>query len=337
LFSRSAVKSVVLAGIKTINFVEIIFQIYSRKFIKLEEINLSKQLTMSIVNGHARWAFDFKSWKPTLQELMSAVSLIQPEEKERISKFVFVEDFKGSLAGRLLIRHYVRCALCIDNDRFKLGRDERNKPHLSEIDGLSNRNDKSIDFNISHQGSFACLAGYIGNEQMRLGVDVMKIEYGGGKPLQEFFRLMTRNFCSNEWNYIKSFDTEHRQLRAFIRTWCLKESYVKNVGIGITMNLQKLDFIINSRELNANEIIADTKLKLNGELLSDFHFEESLIDDEHCVAVSLKNKTLNVTNHQPTKFELIEFEELIRNAKPLSTPDEKYCAEILRKETKEKC
>jgi phosphopantetheinyl transferase len=295
---------------------------------------------MSIVSGHARWAFDFKNWKPTLQELITAVSIIQPEEKERISKFVFLEDFKGSLAGRLLIRHFVRCALCIDNNRFNLGRDERNKPHLNEVDGLSNRNDKSIDFNISHQGSFACLAGYIGNEtteQMRLGVDVMKIEYGGGKPLQEFFRLMTRNFCSNEWLYIKSFDTEHRQLRAFIRTWCLKESYVKNVGIGITMNLQKLDFITSTRELETNKIITDTKLKLNGELLSDFHFEESLIDDKHCVAVSLKSNNLSDSNHEPTKFQIIEFEELIKNATPLSTPDEKYCVEILRKETKEKC
>ena len=61
---------------------------------------------MSIVNGHARWAFDFRSWKPTLHELMIAVSLIQPGEKQRIAQFVFQEDFKASLAGRLLLRHF---------------------------------------------------------------------------------------------------------------------------------------------------------------------------------------------------------------------------------------
>lgn len=291
---------------------------------------------MSIINGHARWAFDFKSWKPSLQELMTAVSLIQPEEKERISKFVFQEDFKGSLAGRLLMRYFIKCALCVDNDKFKLGRDERNKPYLSEIDGMSN--ESTIDFNVSHQGSYACLAGYVGNEanaQMRLGVDVMKIEYGGGKSLQEFFRLMTRNFSSNEWAQIKSFNSEEKQLSAFMRNWCLKESYVKNVGVGITVNLQKLDFVIKTPEILPNQIVTDTKLKLNNELLNAFHFEESLIDDEHCVAVSLQKHKLN-DGYTPPKFQIIKFEELISNGTPLSTPDKLYCAEILKKESKEK-
>lgn len=292
---------------------------------------------MSIINGHARWAFDFKSWKPTLQELMTAVSLIQPEEKERISKFVFQEDFKGSLGGRLLMRHFVKCALCIDNNRFKLGRDDNNKPHLTAVDVDSLSNDKVCDFNVSHQGSYACLAGCVGNdstEQQRLGVDVMKIEYGGGKPLQEFFRLMTRNFSSNEWAYIKSFNSEQRQLRAFMRNWCLKESYVKNVGIGITMNLQKLDFNIKTAEINSNVILTDTQLKLNGELLSDFLFEESLIDSEHCVAVSIRNHNF-CEGYKPFNFQQIKFEELIENATPLSTLDENYCVEILKKDKKE--
>lgn len=293
---------------------------------------------MSIINGHARWALDFKSWKPTLHELMAAVSLIQPEEKRRIAGFVFQEDFKGSLAGRLLMRHFVKCALCVDNHQIKLARDERNKPYLSEIEGMSNWPDKVIDFNVSHQGSYACLAGYVGNKAtaltspLRLGVDVMKIEYSGGKPLNEFFRLMTRNFSTNEWAYIKSFQTETNQLQAFMRNWCLKESYVKNVGIGITMNLQKLDFQFNTTEVKPNEIVTDTKLKLNGELLTDFTFEESFIDHEHCVAVSLHNSN---ANYKSEKFQLIKFEELIGSATPLSAPDENYCLEILKKDFKE--
>lgn len=112
---------------------------------------------MSIINGHARWAFDFIAWKPSLQDLRVAVSLLQPEEKLRLSKFVFQEDFKASLAGRLLMRCFVRQAMSIDNHRFRLGRDEREKPYLMEIDGATNRIDKIIDFNVSHQGSFACL------------------------------------------------------------------------------------------------------------------------------------------------------------------------------------
>jgi 4'-phosphopantetheinyl transferase len=303
---------------------------------------------MSIINGHARWAFDFKSWKPTLQDLMVATSLIQPEEKQRISQFVFQDDFKASLAGRLLMRYFIRRALCTDNHEIKLARDERNKPYLIEINGKSNVfNDKVIDFNVSHQGSYACLAGYINNNttasnsDVRLGVDVMKIEYSGGKSLNEFFRIMNRNFTHNEWTYIKSFNSNEGKLRAFMRTWCLKESYVKNVGTGITMNLQKLDFIINTPEIEENQIVIDTKLKVNEQLLHNFTFEESLIDSSHCVAVSLKNfpslphDDQNQQQYKSFNFQLIKFEELIGNATPLSTPDERYCVDILNKDTKD--
>lgn len=294
---------------------------------------------MSIVNSHTRWAFDFKSWKPTLQDLLAAISLIQPEEKQRISQFVFQEDFKASLAGRLLLRYFIRTALCIDNHRIKLGRDEKNKPYLKEIDGTSNWNDKAIDFNVSHQGSYACLAGYVGNKAtsdsaMRIGVDVMKIEYSGGKQLQEFFRIMNRNFSENEWKHIRSFNSNQGKLQAFMRNWCLKESYVKNVGIGITMNLQKLDFYINTPEVLENQVIVDTKLKVHGQLLHNFKFEESLIDSDHCVAVSLQNQPPDEL-YNSFNFQLIKFEELIGNATPLSAPDEVYCVEILKKESKD--
>jgi phosphopantetheine--protein transferase-like protein len=298
---------------------------------------------MSIINGHARWAFDFIAWKPTLQELMVAVSLIQPEEKQRIAQFVFQEDFKSSLAGRLLLRFFVRSALCIDNRQVKFGRDERNKPYLMEINGKPNCDDKVIDCNVSHQGSFACLAGYCDNKtasnaDLRLGVDVMKIEYGGGKPLHEFFRIMTRNFSDSEWNHIKSFNSNQGKLQAFMRNWCLKESYVKNIGTGITMNLQTLDFQINTPEVASDEVITDTRLKVGGKLLNNFTFEESLLNADHCVAVSLQNNPSpendDSTTYKSTNFQLIKFEELIGNATPLTAPDEKYCVEILRKDTK---
>ena len=262
---------------------------------------------MSIVNGHARWAFDFMSWKPNLNDLKIAVSLIQSEEKQRLSKFMFQEDFKASLSGRLLMRHYVRQAMSIDNHQFKLHRDTREKPYLKEIDGETNWDNKVLDFNVSHQGS-------------------------GGKSIAEFFRLMTRNFSNDEWIHIKSFNSNVGKLEAFMRNWCLKESYVKNIGTGITVDLSKLNFIIET-DLKPNEVVTDTKLKVDGQLLDNFTFEESLIGNEHCVAVSLKNQPAD-EYHEPFPFELIKFEELIKNATPLTPVDENYCMEILAKDTK---
>ena len=63
----------------------------------------------------------------------------------------------------------------------------------------------------------------------------------------EFFRLMRRQFTDNEWRQIdnpvvdKSIKTDP-QLALFFRHWTLKESFVKAVGLGLTINLQRLNF-----------------------------------------------------------------------------------------------
>jgi len=293
---------------------------------------------MSIINGHARWAFDFMSWKPTLQDLKTAVACIQPEEAQRLMKFMFLEDFKASLAGRLLMRYFAQRAMCSDNDSIKFGRDVKEKPFLMQIDGASNWDNKVIDFNVSHQGSYACLAGYVNdkterNARLKIGVDVMKIEYSGGKPLHEFFRLMNRNFAADEWTQIKSFNSNSGKLEAFMRNWCLKESYVKNIGVGIAMDLQKLNFVIASPDLTEGVVITDTRLKLDGQWADDFTFEESLVDRNHCVAVCIHHAAAD-ESHSPFNFQLIQFEELIKNAKPIVAQDDAYCEQVLRKDTK---
>jgi 4'-phosphopantetheinyl transferase len=167
-------------------------------------------------------------------------------------------------------------------------------------------------------------------DNVKIGVDVMKIEYTGGKPISEFFRLMTRNFSNDEWKHIKSYNSNVGKLEAFMRHWCLKESYVKNIGTGITTDLSKLNFITPS-DLKHDEVVYDTRLEENGQLLSDFVFEESLIGNEHCVAVALKNPP---QSHKPVAFQLVNFEQLIANATAITEADEVYCKNILMKGTK---
>ena len=44
-----------------------------------------------------RWAFGFGTWRPTREQWVTAIKSIQPEEKERIARFVFKKDAKSSL------------------------------------------------------------------------------------------------------------------------------------------------------------------------------------------------------------------------------------------------
>ena len=288
---------------------------------------------MSIKNGNARWAFNLNTWKMNLNDLKTATSCIQEEEKLRLSKFMFQEDFKASLVGRLLMRQFVKQATNIEYDQIKFDRDLKGKPYLTNDFGTNRLN---LDFNISHQGSYAILAGYVENKtensdaNVKIGVDLMKIEYSGGKPLNEFFRLMTRNFSDSEWKYINSFNSNYCKLEAFMRHWCLKESYVKNVGVGIAMDLKKISFDVKTTELTTNTVVLDTTLQIDGNSMSRWSFEESLIDSDHIAAVAIENKQSSGF----TPFETIDFDTLIKDWKLVLKSDEKFCEQILNKDTK---
>ncbi|XP_055528416.1 L-aminoadipate-semialdehyde dehydrogenase-phosphopantetheinyl transferase [Wyeomyia smithii] len=286
--------------------------------------------------GHVRWAFDLAGWRPTVADLLLATSCIQPEEKQRLAKFVFRDDFNASLIGRLMMRQFVHLATGLHYDRIEFGRDLKGKPFLKN-DGIY-----AVDFNVSHQGRYAVLAGLVqggdgptvvDGKQPRIGVDVMKIEYGGGKPLGEFFRLMNRNFSDEEWRYIRSQQDENDQLEAFMRNWCLKESYVKNVGIGITVDLRKISFSIRSQRLDTKSVVCDSTLKLNDDPLRNWRFEESLIDKDHCVAVALENVPAD-NDLSSNCFQIIDFTTLVEGHKPLLAIDEIYCDGIIGKEYK---
>uniref|UniRef100_A0A7G3ACK6 L-aminoadipate-semialdehyde dehydrogenase-phosphopantetheinyl transferase n=1 Tax=Lutzomyia longipalpis TaxID=7200 RepID=A0A7G3ACK6_LUTLO len=280
--------------------------------------------------GSARWAFKVSEWRPSMEELMLACSCIQEEEKQRLAKFVFREDFNSSLMGRLMMRKFIADATAVPYDAIILRRDEKGKPFWSNPSG----SDRRVDFNVSHQGDYCVLAGCVPQERAtatKIGVDIMKMEYTGGKPLSEFFRLMTRNFSQSEWACIKSRKSNEAQLGTFMRHWCLKESYVKNIGVGITVDLQKISFLPATLELSEKCVTIDTKVFLDGNYDAKWKFEESLIDSQHCVAVSLLDTPVN---YVPVPFERISFEQLMDGAKALLEIDEIYSHNIQRKEYK---
>ena len=67
---------------------------------------------------------------------------------------------------------------------------------------------------------------------------------------------------------------------------CLKESYVKAVGVGIGMDLKRIEFHVYS-QLAQSSYVADTRVYIDGEVQENWRFEETLLDDKHCVATAL--------------------------------------------------
>ena len=216
-----------------------------------------------------RWAVPLDKINLNVHEWQKCLSCIQLEEQARVNKFVYKKDSISALIGRLLIRKFLHLVTGLPNNEIKVTRTEKGRPVYTDNPG--------IHFNISHQGDYAILAG---STKHNVGVDVMKIEYRSKKPLNEFFHTLRRQFHPEEWAYIKECDS----LSRFYRIWCLKEAYVKAVGVGIGFSLDRLRFKINS-SLNC----CDTEVFIDGQKEADYIFEEVLFDNHiTCIAIECK-------------------------------------------------
>lgn len=282
-----------------------------------------------------------------MHDLELATACIQPEEKQRLAQFVYRDDFNASLIGRLLMRRFVSsCMPDIDYNGIRFERDAHGKPYLrpERADKSSDQRPHAphIDFNVSHHERYAVLAGTCAPHSAaempaeRIGVDVMRTQYSGGKPLNEFFRIMQRTFTPNEWQAIRLGSDEPKQAHTFMRHWCLKESYVKNIGVGITVSLQTIDFRLNTANLRTDAVLRDSQCCVDGRPLDNWIFEESMLDAEHCVAVAIANPTTDYRMRcaDELRFEMIDFEALMRGAQPMHDTDTEYCRQILAKEYK---
>ena len=267
-----------------------------------------------MTNISVRWSFDWANWNPTEKEYRQAISCVQLDEKERLGRFVFRKDARASLVGRLMMRKFINEYCHVPYNKINITRDANNRP-------LFENETNVINFNVSHQGKFTVLAGE--SRDVKLGIDIMKLEYTGGKELTDFFRIMNRNFSSSEWTEIKGVSgrTETEQTAMFCRHWALKESYVKAIGIGIVIDLKTLNFKTNSA-LSINEFVTDTTLYING-VKQNWLFEETLIDPEHYIAVALQEND-RVPKSMNQKFKKLDFPKLMMNAVPLYPEDEQY-------------
>ncbi|XP_033743156.1 L-aminoadipate-semialdehyde dehydrogenase-phosphopantetheinyl transferase-like isoform X2 [Pecten maximus] len=220
-----------------------------------------------------------------------------------------------------MIRKVVSEYLNIPYKEVTLARSEKGKPYLTgrtDVDHFS--------FNVSHQGDYAVLAA---QANCNLGADVMKLETR--TDVASFFQTMRRQFTAEEWQLIRSPTTDKEQLKLFFRLWCLKESYVKALGVGIGFEVGRLNFHLPSLNIDSS-VITDTTLKIDGTAMSDWSFEEHFLDN-HSIAVAVNNtcktpseKLVNEDMNEELlstagEFKVLDYKDIMKNVQPLSEPD----------------
>ena len=157
--------------------------------------------------------------------------------------------------------------------------------------------------------------------------------FSSEEKIHEFFRLMTRQFTAEEWMQITDSSCElNAQLANFFRFWTLKESFVKGHGHGLGWNLQRLSFKVNPAEkpLEMGQISDNSRLYLDGELAKQWHFAETLLDAQHCVATATKG--LSDFNKAHAHFSLVTPQTILDSLEPFDLSDKnEWTSDYLQK------
>ena len=164
------------------------------------------------------------------EEKYHKVKVVRQQKVERLHK---QEDKRLSLGAGLLLKHALQAAGG-DYETAEFFRDKYGKPHVK---------DQPFAFTLSHSGDRVMCAiaefehGDKGRErEAKLGCDVQKI-------LKYNDKVSQRSLTQTEYEHVMSISDEDEKAREFYRIWAMKESYVKAVGRGLGMSLNKVDVL----------------------------------------------------------------------------------------------
>ncbi len=198
-----------------------------------------------------------------------------------------------------------------------------------------------IDFNISHGGDIVLL-GFVSipvvHPAQIIGLDVERAQFRLSRfnhmnPYQEYLETMNSCFTVDEWSVIlrpllsmvpsdadpqlktntmllKSIDSAPDHVRQcvvsnFFVFWTLKESFMKATGVGVEIELQRMQFEFETDDLarigtEGSLIGLRPRLRLDGKILPGWNFESSLINSDHVASICLgpldQRETAHVTS-----------------------------------------
>ena len=164
----------------------------------------------------------------SIEYIKENIKDLLPVDKYReIISYNDYKDICRSVLGIALVKVYLNiCEYRIDSK-------------LKYTDGKPEICGAGIEFNISHSGNWVTCA-YSKN---KIGVDIEKKNYSE--------RVLERCFNETEKKYIKQSHNYEKMMNNYTKSWTIKESYIKYLGIGLRYGMKK--FLINYDE----EIIED--------------------------------------------------------------------------------
>ncbi len=185
---------------------------------------------------------------------------LSEERRAAIDLLKFEDDQTRSILGELLIRYGICQNSVLKNSDINFIKNEYGKPFLNNV--------ADVYFSLSHSEEYV-LCGISDKE---LGVDIEKINEIELDIAEDFFH-------HREYKVILK-QLEEQRLQYFYRIWCLKESYLKYIGTGLSTPLNS--FYVNESDGEICIYTAEGQLE-------NIELEILFIDEKYSAAVCYKN------------------------------------------------
>ncbi len=158
--------------------------------------------------------------------LDSHYSVLSEGEKNKSARYIFDKDKNTCLATRMLIRYLLSACTGIGPEFFSFKENQYGKPEIEP--GFT----PPLSFNLSHSHGITTCALALGGE---IGVDIEKYD------TKIDLDIAQRYFARAETDFLSTHPAKDRH-EVFYDLWTLKESYIKAMGQGLSMNLDGFSF-----------------------------------------------------------------------------------------------
>jgi 4'-phosphopantetheinyl transferase len=157
-------------------------------------------------------------------------AVLASAERARRDRLIFDRDRRDFTAAHALLRTSLsRYGMCRPSE-WQFETDYYGKPSLVPAQARAT----SLAFNLSHtQGLVACALA----RETKVGIDVETCDRLGNA-----LQVAHQYFTSSECNLLSGRAKKDAQAR-FIELWTLKESYIKAVGVGLSVPLNSFSFM----------------------------------------------------------------------------------------------
>ncbi len=206
-----------------------------------------------------------------LAALAATDQVLDTQERERASRFIRPADRELYQAAHVLLRRALSRHEPVDPAAWRFSRGAYGRP---EIAAPAPPTGERLLFSLAHTRGLVCCAV---TDATAVGIDA-ECE----RPLSDALDLARRFFAPVEAAALAALSPAERTA-GFYAFWTLKESFVKALGVGLTMDLDRFAFRLapgrpGTIDLTLAPPLAD----------SDWRFVLLRIDREHTVAASVR-------------------------------------------------